>query len=206
MAAEISRFLENKALAVAFLNRELGAYSRFPAPKKLRHSVTQEMKKILLLSDTHSHLDDVILKYVDQADEVWHAGDIGQLEVTDTLKKHKPLRAVYGNIDDDKARMEFPLHNRFFCEGVDVWITHIGGYPGKYNQEIRAEITKNPPKLFICGHSHILKVIYDKKLNLLHMNPGAAGKSGFQQVRTMLRFVIDGETIRDLEIVELGKK
>lgn len=164
------------------------------------------MKKILLLSDTHSHIDDVILKYVDQADEVWHAGDIGNLEVTDTLKKHKPLRAVYGNIDDDKARMEFPLHNRFLCEGVDVWITHIGGYPGKYNQEIRAEITKNPPKLFICGHSHILKVIYDKKLNLLHMNPGAAGKSGFHQVRTMLRFVIDGDAIKDLEIVELGKK
>ena len=164
------------------------------------------MKRILLLSDTHSHIDDVILKYVDQADEVWHAGDIGNLEVTDTLKKHKPLRGVYGNIDDDKARMEFPLHNRFFCEGVAVWITHIGGYPGKYNQEIRAEITKNPPKLFICGHSHILKVIYDKKLNLLHMNPGAAGKSGFHQVRTMLRFVIDGETIKDLEIVELGKK
>lgn len=164
------------------------------------------MKKILLLSDTHSHIDDVILKYVNLADEVWHAGDIGNLEVTDTLKKHKPLRAVYGNIDDDKARMEFPLHNRFFCEGVDVWMTHIGGYPGKYNQEIRAEITKNPPKLFICGHSHILKVIYDKKLSLLHMNPGAAGKSGFHQVRTMLRFVIDGENIKDLEIVELGNK
>ena len=164
------------------------------------------MKKILLLSDTHSHIDEVILKYVDQADEVWHAGDIGNLLVTDTLKNHKPLRAVYGNIDDDKARMEFPLHNRFFCEGVDVWITHIGGYPGKYNQEIRTEITKNPPKLFICGHSHILKVIYDKKLQLLHMNPGAAGKSGFHQVRTMLRFVIDGDAIKDLEIVELGKK
>ena len=164
------------------------------------------MKKILLLSDTHSHIDEVILKYVDQADEVWHAGDIGNLEVTDTLKNHKPLRAVYGNIDDDKARMEFPLHNRFFCEGVDVWITHIGGYPGKYNQEFKTEITNNPPKLFICGHSHILKVIYDKKLQLLHMNPGAAGKSGFHQVRTMLRFVIDGEAIKDLEIVELGKK
>ena len=164
------------------------------------------MKKILLLSDTHSHIDELILKYVDQADEVWHAGDIGNLEVTDTLKKQKPLRAVYGNIDDDKARMEFPLNNRFFCEGVDVWITHIGGYPGKYNQAIRAEIAKNPPKLFICGHSHILKVIFDKKLNLLHMNPGAVGKSGFHQVRTMLRFVIDGDAIKELEIVELGKK
>lgn len=164
------------------------------------------MKKILLLSDTHSHIDDSILKYVGQADEVWHAGDIGDLRVTDTLKKHKPLRAVYGNIDDDKARLEFPLHNRFFCEGVDVWITHIGGYPGKYNQAIRQEITVNPPKLFICGHSHILKVMFDKKLNLMHMNPGACGVSGFHQVRTMLRFVIEGDKIRDLEVIEIGKK
>ncbi|AWI26564.1 metallophosphoesterase family protein [Flavobacterium pallidum] len=164
------------------------------------------MKKILLLSDTHSHIDEKILKYAAQADEIWHAGDIGDLIVTDTLKKIKPLRAVYGNIDGDKARMEFPLHNRFFCEGVDVWITHIGGYPGKYNQEIRNEITLYPPKLFICGHSHILKVMFDKKLSLLHMNPGACGISGFHQVRTMLRFVIDGEKISDLEVIELGKR
>ena len=164
------------------------------------------MKKILLLSDTHSHIDDTILKYVNQADEVWHAGDIGDLSVTDTIKKLKPLRAVYGNIDDSQARLEFPLNNRFFCEEVDVLITHIGGYPGKYNANIKAELTQKPPKLFICGHSHILKVIFDKKLNLLHMNPGAAGKSGFHQVRTMLRFVIDGDKIKDLEIVEIGKK
>ncbi len=164
------------------------------------------MRKILLLSDTHGHIDEVILKYVDQADEVWHAGDIGNLAVTDTIKQHRPLRAVFGNIDDDKARIEFPLHNRFFCEGVDVWITHIGGYPEKYSPTIREQLRQNPPKLFICGHSHILKVIFDKKLNLLHMNPGAAGKSGFHQVRTMLRFVINGDNITDLEIVELGKK
>lgn len=164
------------------------------------------MKKILLLSDTHSYIDDVILKYVDQADEVWHAGDIGDLVVTDTIKKRKTLRAVFGNIDDDKARLEFPLHNRFWCEGVEVWITHIGGYPGKYNPNIRNELTTNPPKLFICGHSHILKVQFDKKLNLLHMNPGAAGKSGFHTVRTMLRFVIDGEKIKDLEIIEIEKR
>ncbi|WP_339836966.1 metallophosphoesterase family protein [uncultured Flavobacterium sp.] len=164
------------------------------------------MIKILLLSDTHSYIDDTILKYVNQADEVWHAGDIGNLAVTDTIKKLKPLRAVYGNIDDDKARMEFPLNNRFMCEGVDVLITHIGGYPGKYNQAIREELYKNPPKLFICGHSHILKVMFDKKLNLLHMNPGAAGVSGFHQVRTMLRFVIDEDKIKDLEVVEIGKK
>jgi len=164
------------------------------------------MKKILLLSDTHNHMDDTILKYVRQADEVWHAGDIGDLSVTDTLQKEKPLRAVYGNIDGDKARMEFPLNNRFFCEGVDVWITHIGGYPGKYNPAVRTEITANPPKLFICGHSHILKVQFDQKLNLLHMNPGAAGVSGFHQVRTMLRFEIDGDKIQNLEVVEIGRR
>lgn len=164
------------------------------------------MKKILLLSDTHSHIDDTILKYVRQADEVWHAGDIGDLVVTDTIKELKSLRAVYGNIDDAKARMEFPLHNRFICEGVDVWITHIGGYPGKYNQEIRSDIKQNPPKLFICGHSHILKVQFDKELNLLHMNPGACGIHGFHQVRTMLRFEIDGDKIQNLEVVEIGKK
>ena len=164
------------------------------------------MKKILLLSDTHSYIDEKILKYVHLADEVWHAGDIGDLKVTDTIKSLKPLRAVYGNIDDDKARMEFPLNNRFLCEAVDVWITHIGGYPGKYNQSIRTEIQNNPPKLFICGHSHILKVQFDKKLNLLHMNPGACGIYGFHQVRTMLRFEIDGDKIQNLEIIELGKK
>lgn len=164
------------------------------------------MKKILLLSDTHSHIDDTILKYVRLADEVWHAGDIGDLSVTDAIKKEKPLRAVYGNIDDAKARLEFPLNNRFMCEGVDVWITHIGGYPGKYNPAIRAEIQQNPPKIFICGHSHILKVMPDPKLGLIHMNPGAAGTHGFQQVRTMLRFEIDGTNIQNLEVVEMPKK
>lgn len=164
------------------------------------------MKKILLLSDTHSHIDETILKYVKLVDEVWHAGDIGDLKVTDTIKKIKPLRAVFGNIDNHEARLEFPLNNRFFCEGVEVLITHIGGYPGKYSPAIREEITKNPPKLFICGHSHILKVMFDKKLNCLHMNPGAAGISGFHQKRTMLRFEIDGDKIQSLEIIEIGDK
>ena len=164
------------------------------------------MKKILLLSDTHSHIDETILKYVKLADEVWHAGDIGDLKVTDTIKKIKPLRAVFGNIDNHEARLEFPLNNRFFCEGVEVLITHIGGYPGKYSPAIREEIIKNPPKLFICGHSHILKVMFDKKLNCLHMNPGAAGISGFHQKRTMLRFEIDGDKIQSLEIIEIGDK
>ena len=164
------------------------------------------MKKILLLSDTHSHIDDTILKYVKLADEVWHAGDIGDLKVTDTIKKLKPLRAVFGNIDNHEARLEFPLNIRFLCEGVSVLITHIGGYPGKYSPAIREEITQNPPKLFICGHSHILKVMFDKKLNCLHMNPGAAGISGFHQKRTMLRFEIDGDKIQSLEIIEIGDK
>ena len=163
------------------------------------------LKKILLLSDTHSYIDDRILKHVKNADEVWHAGDIGNLKVTDTIKKLKPLRAVYGNIDDAQARMEFPLDNRFICEGVDVWITHIGGYPGKYNQRVRAAIYANPPKLYITGHSHILKVMTDKKTGLLHMNPGAVGTHGFQQVRTMLRFTIDAGKIDNLEVIEFKK-
>jgi len=163
------------------------------------------LKKILLLSDTHSHIDNDILKYVKQADEVWHAGDIGNLTVTDTLKQLKPLRAVFGNIDDDKARKEFPLNNRFTCEGVDVWITHIGGYPSRYDKRIREALYRNPPKLFICGHSHILKVMPDKKNGLLHMNPGAIGKHGFHTVRTMLRFEVDKGTIQNLEVIEFKR-
>ena len=164
------------------------------------------MTKILLLSDTHSHIDDAILKHVGWANEVWHAGDIGSLKVTDAIEKLKPLKGVHGNIDDHIIQKEFPENNRFLCEGVDVWITHIGGYPPKYNVRTRDMIKENPPKLFICGHSHILKVMMDKKLGVLHMNPGACGKHGFHQVRTMLRFVIDGEDIKDLEVVELGKR
>ena len=164
------------------------------------------MTKILLLSDTHSYMDNAILKHARWADEVWHAGDIGNLKVTDALAKLKPLRGVHGNIDDHIIQKEFPENNRFFCEGVDVLITHIGGYPPKYNSRTRDIIKENPPKLFICGHSHILKVMMDKKLGVLHMNPGACGKHGFHQVRTMLGFVIDGDNIKDLEVIELGKR
>ena len=164
------------------------------------------MTKILLLSDTHSYIDNDILKYVKQVDEVWHAGDIGDLEVTDTIKNLKPLRGVYGNIDDAQIRLEFSEHNRFMCEDVDVWITHIGGYPKAYNVRVRDEIRQNPPKLFICGHSHILKVMPDKKLDLLHMNPGAVGKHGFHKKRTMLRFTIDGSKIDNLEVIEFSKR
>ncbi|CVK16348.1 hypothetical protein Ga0061079_106113 [Apibacter mensalis] len=159
-----------------------------------------------MLSDTHSYIDDRILEYASQADEVWHAGDIGNLKVSEILKKAVPIfRAVYGNIDDTVIRKEFPLNLRFFCEKVDVWMTHIGGYPGKYATIIREEIKTNPPKLFICGHSHILKVIHDKKLHLLHMNPGAIGIYGFHKVRTMLRFEINQETIQNLEVIEFSR-
>lgn len=163
------------------------------------------MKKILLLSDTHSYIDEVILKYVKQADEVWHAGDIGDLKVTDAIKALKPLRAVYGNIDGTAARAEFPENNRFLCEDVEVFITHIGGYPPKYNMRTRDLIKADPPRIFICGHSHILKVMPDKRYNLIHMNPGAIGTHGFHKVRTMLRFTIDGKKIENLEVIEFPK-
>jgi putative phosphoesterase len=164
------------------------------------------MIKILLLSDTHSYIGEDILKYVKEADEVWHAGDIGDIAVTDAIKNLKPLKAVYGNIDNTTIRSEFPENNRFMCEDVDVWITHIGGYPKAYNVRVRDEIRLNPPKLFISGHSHILKVIPDKKLNLLHMNPGASGKHGFHKVRTMLRFTINGNKIENLEVIEFKNR
>ena len=157
------------------------------------------------MSDTHGYMDDHILKHASKADEVWHAGDIGNLTVTDALKVKTPLKAVYGNIDATEIRNEFPLNNRFYCEDVDVWITHIGGYPGRYSPAIREEIYANPPKLFICGHSHILKVMPDKKRGMLHMNPGAIGKHGFHKVRTMLRFTIDGSKIDNLEVIEVER-
>lgn len=163
------------------------------------------MKKILLLSDTHSCIDESILKYVKQADEVWHAGDIGHLQVTDEIKKLKPLRAVYGNIDDAEARLEFPEEQVFVCEGMKVYMIHIGGYPGKYRTQVKNQLLKEKPGLYICGHSHILKIQYDPQYSVLHLNPGAAGISGFHQVRTMLRFVLDQGTIKDMELIEWPK-
>ena len=163
------------------------------------------MKRILLLSDTHSYIDEAVLKHVKASDEVWHAGDIGDLSVTDSIKALKPLRAVWGNIDSAKIRTEFPEHQQFICEGVSVWMTHIGGYPPKYNARIRDRIQQQTPDLFICGHSHILKVIPDRQLNLLHMNPGAIGKHGFHKVRTMLRFTLNQGQISNLEVIEYKK-
>jgi len=161
---------------------------------------------ILLLSDTHSFLDAQILKFVAQADEVWHAGDIGDLAVTDALKKEKPLRAVYGNIDDATARLEFPLDAKFTVAGVRVWMTHIGGYPNRYDKRIKEALKKDPPTVFISGHSHILKVQFDKQLNTLHLNPGAAGNYGHHTVRTMLRFTLENGKIDNLEVIELAKR
>lgn len=152
------------------------------------------------------------MKYAEPCDQIWHAGDIGTAAVTDKLKnlpagRHgiKPLVAVYGNIDGMDIRKEFPEHQRFRCEDVDVWLTHIGGSPGKYNPEIKNVLRTNAPKLFICGHSHILKVMFDKKYNMLYMNPGAAGNYGAHNVKTLLRFAIHKEEIKDLEVIEFGK-
>lgn len=160
------------------------------------------MKKILLISDTHGYIDDRIIQYAKESDETWHAGDIGELKVVDEIKKVTTLRAVHGNIDNSKIRAEYAEDLRFKIEDMEIWITHIGGYPNRYNLRIRQEINSNPPDVFICGHSHILKVINDNKLNLLHINPGAIGKHGFHQVRTMIRFQIIKSKIQNLEVIE----
>ena len=164
------------------------------------------MIRIGLLSDTHGLVDPRWDKVFREVDEIWHAGDIGTVEVADYLSSLKPFRAVYGNIDGQDIRKRFPPKVRFMCEGTDVLMVHIGGYPGHYDRRIREELTSNPPGLFISGHSHILKVIYDKKLGFLHINPGAAGISGIHTTRTVVRFVIDRDKIRDLEVVEMGPR
>jgi len=163
------------------------------------------MHKILLMSDTHGYIDENMLDYCREADEVWHAGDIGSYKVIDEIEKVSILRAVYGNIDGAEIRKECPVNQIFILEGVKVFLTHIGGYPGRYEKRVREEIIRVRPKLFISGHSHILKVQYDKKYGLLHMNPGAAGKYGFHKVRTLLRFKLDLGEIKDLEVIELKK-
>lgn len=161
------------------------------------------MTRIGLLSDTHGMLDDRIFEHFRNCDEIWHAGDWGSLDVLNKLQAFKPLRGVWGNIDGYEVRHTLPQHNRFTIEGVTVWLTHIGGYPGNYDKLVRPLIYQKPPKLFVCGHSHILKVLFDKSLNLLHINPGAAGKYGFHKVQTLVRFEIDGENIQNLEVIEL---
>ena len=164
------------------------------------------MPRIGLISDTHNYLDDAVFRHFDKCDEIWHAGDFGTAEIADKLKAFKPLRGVYGNIDGHDIRIEYPEKLRFTVEGVNVMMVHIGGYPGKYVPAIRTELYAQPPQLFITGHSHILKVIYDDKLKCLHMNPGAAGKSGWHKVRTLIRFVIDGKDMKQCEVIELGPR
>lgn len=162
------------------------------------------MTKIGLLSDTHAHWDDKYLKYFSDCDEIWHAGDIGSIEVADKLAAHCTLRAVYGNIDGQEIRKRYPQVNRFVVDHAEVVIKHIGGYPGQYDPSIAGSLMIHPPKLFISGHSHILKVKYDKTLGMLHINPGAAGISGFHKVRTLVRFTIDNGEFKDLEVIELS--
>ncbi len=164
------------------------------------------MVKIGLLSDTHAYWDERYLQYFEPCDEIWHAGDIGSLEVAQKLAAFRPFRAVYGNIDGQDIRRLYPQTLRFTVERAEVLMKHIGGYPGKYDPSIRGSILVHPPKLFVSGHSHILKVKYDKTLDLLHINPGAAGISGFHKVRTLVRFVIDSGTFRDLEVIELADR
>lgn len=160
------------------------------------------MTKILLLSDTHGYIDDLMIKHIKSVDEVWHAGDIGSMEVVDNISKIKSLRAVYGNIDGQEIRAQFPLDQQFIIENTKVWITHIGGYPNRYERRVYEGFTTFKPDLFISGHSHVLKIMYDKKRDLLHLNPGAIGKNGFHKMRTMLRFAIHGKEIKDMEIIE----
>ena len=163
------------------------------------------MKKIILLSDTHSALDERFLPHLEDANEIWHAGDIGDIEILENLEKTTKVRAVYGNIDNHIIRSATKEFINFKCEEVNVLITHIGGYPGKYTKGIKEKIQKLRPKLFISGHSHILKVIFDKRFNLLHMNPGAAGNYGIHKVKTILKFKIDKENITDLKVIELKR-
>jgi uncharacterized protein len=163
------------------------------------------MKRIGILSDTHYFIHEDIFRHFELCDEIWHAGDIGSIEVCDKLAAFRPLKAVYGNIDNHDIRSQFPLIQRFKCEKIDVMLKHIVGYPGKYEKSVINILRDNAPKLLIAGHSHILKVQFDKKNNLLFINPGAAGKSGFHQVRTMVRLTIDGQDMKDLEVVEMKK-
>ncbi len=161
------------------------------------------MTRIGLISDTHNYLDEAVFEHFKNCDEIWHGGDFGTIEIADKLKTFKPLRGVYGNIDGHDVRSFYPETLRWKCEGVEVYMKHIGGYPPKYNPVTKKEILIHRPQLFISGHSHILKVMYDEKLNCLHMNPGAAGKQGWQKVRTLIRFVIDGKEMKNCEVIEL---
>jgi putative phosphoesterase len=163
--------------------------------------------KIGLISDTHGWLDPNVIAHFAQCDEVWHAGDIGELDVARELEKHKPLRAVHGNIDDREIRIRYPEDLVFDCEGMRIWITHIGGTPPRYNPRVKKLLTVHKPAIFICGHSHILCIGRDPSLNeMLYVNPGAAGNHGFHHMRTIVRFDISSGGVSDVEVIELGKR
>jgi putative phosphoesterase len=162
--------------------------------------------KIGLISDTHGWIHPRLFDHFAACDEIWHAGDIGNIETADSLAVFKPLKAVYGNMDDSLVRTVYKEHLIFNAEEVRVWITHIGGTPGHYYQKIKPAIFENPPDIFICGHSHIAKIMYDKKAGFLYVNPGAAGYVGFHEYMTAIRFQIDGKKIHDMELIELGER
>ncbi|TFV94655.1 metallophosphoesterase [Algoriphagus kandeliae] len=162
--------------------------------------------KIALISDSHGYIDHKTLKYLGEVDEIWHAGDIGSLEVMDQLPKEKVIRAVFGNIDDQGIQNLYPEWNDFEVDGVRVLITHIGGKPPRYAKGVKTKIKEIKPQLFICGHSHICKVEFDSNLNCLYMNPGAIGQQGFHQMRTMLLFELDQGKVKNLQVVELGRR
>jgi len=161
------------------------------------------MMRIGLISDTHHFLDDKVFKHFEKCDEIWHAGDFGTIELSKKISAFKPLRGVYGNIDGNDIRTVYPESLIWHCENVKVFMKHIGGYPPKYNPPVLQEIKKSSPQMFISGHSHILKIMFDDQLKCLHMNPGAAGKQGWHKVRTIIRFSIDKKDIKDCEIIEL---
>ena len=163
------------------------------------------MKKIGIISDTHSYWDDRYLKYFEPCDEIWHCGDICSTVLAERLAEFRPLRAVCGNCDGGDLRLMYPEVLRFKCEEVEVLMKHIGGYPGRYDRSIALRLRTSPPDLFVAGHSHILKVQYDPTLRMLHINPGAAGLQGWHRQRTLVRLVVDGKTFRDLEVIELGE-
>jgi hypothetical protein len=169
-------------------------------------AVSFGMKRIGVISDTHGYVDDRILHHLSGCDEIWHAGDIGSLEVTDALQKVATLRAVSGNIDDSRVKSEFGSELAFECEGKRVWMTHIVGKPGSYNQVVKAFLPVRRPDILVCGHSHALLIAYNKEYGLLHINPGAAGVKGFHTMRTLVRFTLSAEGPRDMEVVELGKR
>jgi len=162
--------------------------------------------KIGLISDTHGFLDKSVFKHFEHVDEIWHAGDFGNISLAEELAQFKPLKGVYGNIDGYDVRSVYPLQLQWRCEDVAVFMTHIGGYPGRYSKEAKQHLQSHPTQLFISGHSHILKIMYDDKLQCLHMNPGAAGNQGWHKVKTLVRFAIDGAQIKNCEVIEIGKR